>query len=108
MKRYIPILFATALFASPALAHDPEFHRGPKVEGKVVSVTGNRLEVEAAGGTMAVTLNPETKYEWGVAGEAAAMGMLEPGQHVMVSGHKLESGEFAAADVMIHTDADEK
>lgn len=104
MKRYICMFLATALVASPALAHDPKLHRGPKVEGKVVSVTGNRVVVETTSGTVAVTLNPETKYEQGDAGVEAAKVVLKPGQHVLVSGHKLESGDFAATGVMVDSD----
>ena len=108
MKRFIHILIATAVFAPPAFAHDPKLHKGPKVEGKVVSVTADRLKVATKGGTVAVTLTPETKYEKGEEGEKTAKDTLRAGQHVMITGHKLESGELAAADVMIHADADEK
>ena len=102
MKRLIFAFIASALFDSPALAHDPKLHKGPKVEGKVVSVEGNRLQVGTNDGTVAVTLSPETKYEEGPAGAKAEKLALHEGQHVMVSGHKLESGEFVASEVMIH------
>lgn len=102
MKRLIHTLIATALFASPALAHDPKLHKGPKVEGEVTSVTGNRLQVGTQGGTVTVILTPETKFEQGEAGAKAAKSDLKEGRHVMVSGRKLGSGEFAAAEVMIH------
>ena len=107
MKRLIHILVATALFASPAFAHDPKLHKGPKVEGRVVAVSGDRLEVGMTkGGTVAVYLTDETKYEQGAGGAKAARSALREGQHVMVSGHKLASGKFAASEVMIHADAD--
>ena len=107
MKRLIRILVAAALFASPAFAHDPKLHKGPKVEGKVVSLKGDRLEVGATkGGNVAVYLTDETKYEQGADGAKAARSALREGQHVMVSGHKLASGKFAASEVMIHADAD--
>lgn len=101
MKRLIHTLIATALFATPALAHDPKLHKGPKVEGEVISVTGNRLEVGTKGGAVAVTLTPETKFEQGEGGAKAAKSDLKEGRHVMVSGRKLGSGEFAASEVMI-------
>jgi cytochrome c-type biogenesis protein CcmE len=107
MKRLIRILITTALFASPAFAHDPKLHKGPKVEGKVVSLKGDRLEVGTTkGGTVAVYLTDETKYEQGADGSKAARSALREGQHVMVSGHKLASGKFAASEVMIRADAD--
>ena len=53
-----------------------------------------------------VYLTDETKYEQGADGAKAAKGALREGQHVMVSGHKLASGKFAASEVMIHADPD--
>lgn len=106
MKRVSLFLVVIALFVSPAFAHDPKLHKGPKVEGKVVAVKENRLEVGTNDGTVAVTLSPETKYEFGAAGEKAEKSALREGQHVMVSGHKLESGAFAASEVMIHGNGD--
>lgn len=106
MKRLIHAVIATALLATPALAHDPKLHKGPKVEGKVVSVKGDRLEVGTERGPVAVYLTDETKYEQGAAGAKAARGALREGQRVMVSGHRLASGKFAASEVMVHADAD--
>ena len=106
MKRLIHAVIATALLATPALAHDPKLHKGPKVEGKVVSVKGDRLELGAPGSTVIVYLTDETKYEQGAAGAKAARGALREGQRVMVSGRKLASGKFAASEVMIHADPD--
>lgn len=106
MKRLIPLLAATVLVATPALAHDPKLHRGPQVEGKVVSLKGDELEVGTRDGNVAVALSSETKYERGTVGEKATKGDLQAGDRVMVSGHKLESGKFAAAEVMIHGDQD--
>lgn len=107
MKRILYALFATLLLASPALAHDPKLHKGPKVSGKVVSLQGDRLEVGTDGGPVAVTLTPETAYESGTDGGKATKAALKEGQTVMVSGHKLASGAFAAAEVMIHGTDDE-
>jgi hypothetical protein len=98
MKRVIYMLIATALSATSALAHDPKLHTGPKVEGKVISIKGDRLEVGSKDGVVAVTLSPETTY----GGPKAARSALKPGQEVMVSGRNLANGEFAAAEVMIH------
>ncbi len=107
MKRRICAILAALLIASPALAHDPKLHKGPTVAGKVVSLKGDRLEVGTVAGPVAVTLSPETNYELGTGGEKATKAALKEGQHVMVSGRKLESGAFAASEVMIHGDDDE-
>lgn len=107
MKRTSYALLATLLLASPALAHDPKLHKGPKVSGKVVSINGDRLEVATDSGPVAVTLTPETTYEAGADGEPATKAALMEGQSVMVSGHKLESGTLAASEVMIHGSDDE-
>ena len=102
MNRLLQAAAATVLFASPAFAHDAKFHKGPKVEGEVVSLTDDHLAVATDKGTVDVTLSAETKYERGEEGAPADRGALKQGEHVMVSGHKLESGTFAASDVMIH------
>ena len=60
MNRFHFFLIVTILAATPAFAHDPKFHKGPKVEGVVVSVDGNRLHVVTKSETVAVTLSPVT------------------------------------------------
>lgn len=107
MKRLLCALLVTLLIASPALAHDAKLHKGATVAGKVLSLKGDRLEVGTDAGSVAVTLFPETAYESGADGEKATKAALKEGQHVMVSGHKLESGAFAATEVMMHGDDDE-
>jgi hypothetical protein len=77
------------------------------VEGVVVSVDGNRLHVVTKSETVAVTLSPETTIEQASDGKQDEKSSLRKGQHVMVVGHKLESGEFVASEVMIHGDHDE-
>ena len=106
MKRTLVTLSITLLLASPAFAHDPKLHKGPKVEGKVVSLKDDHLVVETKDGTVSVTLSPETKYEQGAAGEKATRGDLKEGQHVMVMGHKLDSGAVGASEVMVHGNGD--
>lgn len=106
MKRIVLPLCLSLLLASPAFAHDPKLHKGPKVEGKVVSLRGDHLEVDTKAGTVSVTLSPETKYEQGDAGGQATRSAIKEGAHVMVVGHKLESGEIAASEVMVHAEGD--
>lgn len=106
MKRTLYALIATALFAAPAFAHDPKLHKGPKVEGTVVSLKGDKLVVQTNDGPVKVALSIETSYEQGMAGEKATESALKEGEHVMISGHKLESGELVASEVMIYAHAE--
>jgi|SRR5579883_1666684 len=105
MKRLLQALVTTLLFVSPALAHDAKFHKGPKVEGTVVSLNGEQLAVATDNGIVNVALSDETKYEQGAEGAPAERGALKEGEHVIVSGHKLESGQFAASRVLVQGDA---
>jgi hypothetical protein len=99
MKRLTCTVFATFLLANPAFAHDPKEHKGPRVEGEIVSVTGTRLEVGTKDGPVSVTLSPETSVERGDAGGRASKEDLKPGLHVTVVGHKLAGGGLAASSV---------
>lgn len=94
-------LLVTLILSTPALAHDSKHHTGPKVEGEVVSRTGSRLGVGTKEGVVAVALSPETTVERGEGGERVDKAALEPGQHVVVVGHKLAGGELAASSVLI-------
>ncbi len=104
--RWIRIFGATAVpaviaFVSPAFAHDAKFHKGPMIEGKLISVTGDKAEVETKDGKTAVALSAGTKYESGKEGSPATKSDLKPGCAVMIHGHKLPGGTFGAMDVMI-------
>lgn len=101
MSQLTHSLLATLVLSTPALAHDSKHHAGPKVEGEVVSRTGSRLGVGTKEGVIAVTLSPETTVERRDGGEPVDGAALEPGQHVVVVGHKLAGGELAASSVLI-------
>lgn len=102
MKRLTRTVLATFLLATPAFAHDPKEHKGPRVEGEIVSLTGTRLEVGTTNGPVSVILSPETRVERGEAGRKASKEDLKPGQHVTVVGQKLASGGLAASSVHLH------
>ena len=102
------LLPSVVLFLSlttSAFAHDEKLHKGPMIEGKLLSISGDIAFVETKGGKVSVALSSETKFEAGTEGNAAKKSDLKEGQHVMVSGHKLESGELAATGVMIHSES---
>lgn len=101
MKRIGQVLVVSLCFATSAFAHDPKMHKGPKVEGDVVAVQSDRIDLKTPDGVVAVTLAPETSYEEGDAGNKADRSALKKGQHVTVAGHKLPNGGLVAAMVMI-------
>lgn len=105
MKRLLLMFFATLIFISPVLAHDKEAHKGPKIEGKLLSLQGNKAEVQTKSQKVTVLLSAETKYELGAEGKPSTKTELKPGSDVMVHGHKLESGEFGATEIMINAAA---
>ena len=97
----IAFLVLTSAFTSHAFAHDAKFHKGPKIEGSVVAVKGDRVEVKTDKGNVVVLLTPDTKLEEDKA-ETTPMGEIKEGQAVVVHGHKLVSGEMAATDIIVH------
>jgi hypothetical protein len=95
-------LVALLLVSSPAFAHDTKSHKGPMVEGKLTLLQNDRAEIQTEKGKTLVIFVAETKFETGMDGKAGTRSDLKVGQNIMISGHKLESGEFAATEIMIH------
>lgn len=91
------------LVCSSAFAHDASLHKGPMLVGELVSLDGDKAIVETDKGKTEVVLDSDTKFQNGTTkGVAADINSLKQGQHLTVMGHRLESGEFAATEVMIH------
>ena len=101
MKTLLSSFLFLLFFAVPAVAHDKKFHKGPMIEGKLLSVQGEKAEVQTQTEKVTVLLSPDTKYETGAEGQVATKADLQAGCALMVYGHKLESGEFGATEVMI-------
>ena len=80
------------LAASPVLAHGGK-HHGATVEGTVVSVAGDVVELDTAAGRLSVTLTEETEIS--AAGKPAGRAALHPGLHVTVLGSRLPGGMVA-------------
>jgi Domain of unknown function (DUF5666) len=102
MKKF---LFSLALLSSSvatAYAHDASQHKGTRYEGAVLATSGDSLQLKTDKGTEKVTLDKNTKIEVGDEGKAGKSSDVKVGDHVMVSGHKLESGEIVATEIMVH------
>jgi hypothetical protein len=106
MKARIILLLVLLLSVVPAsYAHDEKMHQGPMTEGVVESVSGDKLQLKTEKGSIAVAIVKETKVEMGMGGTPAAKEDIRVGDYLMVAGHKLESGELAAGEIMIHRKA---
>ena len=100
MRRLLlSIPLAIALAVGVAGAHDAKLHKGKPVEGEIVSVDGQKLELKTAGGVVPVTLSAKTKYEHG--SQTVTKTHLKKGAHVSVFGTKLATGEMAAREIVI-------
>ena len=101
-KSLLIAIILSMTLSSVAFAHDSKSHKGPMLEGKLTSLENDRASLETDKGKVIVTLSPETKFEVGMDGEKGERKLLKEGQYLMVMGHKLESGDFAATEIMIH------
>ena len=100
MKQMIAALFAVSLMVPGlALAHDASKHKGKPVQGEVVSVSKDRIDLKTATGTVPVTFSSKTKFEHGNA--AVDSTHVTKGAQVSVFGTKLPSGEMVAREVLI-------
>src|SRR6266516_789761 len=88
-------LFASAL----ASAHDASLHKGKPTAGEILSVTGEKMQIQAATGPITVVLSNKTKYEHG--NQTVTKSHLKTGEHVSVFGTKLPTGELVASEVLI-------
>jgi hypothetical protein len=96
-------VFGALTSALPAFAHDAKFHKEKPVTGTLASIDGDSLTLTTEKGDQKVTLTKDTKLEKDKAQATASKQDLKKGQHLMVFGTKLESGELVAREVMIHT-----
>lgn len=102
MKKFLFSLAILSSSVATAYAHDASQHKGPRYEGAVFAITGDSLQLKTDKGTEKVTLDKSTTIEVGDEGKAGKSSDVEVGDHIMVSGHKLESGEIVATEIMVH------
>lgn len=98
-------LVIAVLTATLAVGHEPSQHKGKPVEGKVISVEGDRLTLQTAAGPVTVTLADTTEFERGDA--AATRDALTRGVDATVFGTKLPGGEMVARHVVVRSPAPE-
>jgi len=102
MKTRLFSLSIFLFFAVPvaAFAHDASMHKGKNTIGEVMSIANDKLVMKTDKGSVPVTLIADTKVEL-EEGQAVTKGNLKVGDHLMVTGTKLPSGELVAKEIMI-------
>lgn len=105
MKKLIASLFVLGSLSSalPASAHDAKYHREKPVHGTIEAVKDASVTLSTEKGEQQVTLTGSTKVQKGET--SASKSDLHPGQHLMVFGTKLESGELVAREILIQPDS---
>ena len=100
MKQMIAALVAACLLApGAALAHDANKHKGKPVQGEVVNVSKDGIELKTATATVPVTFSSKTRFEHGNA--AVDSTHVTKGAMVSVFGTKLPIGQMVAREVLI-------
>ena len=98
-KLSVTVLFVVLLIPSGARAHDPSKHKGKGVQGEIVSIANDRIELKTSGSAKTVTINDKTKFERGSA--QVTKSDLKKGDRVTVFGTKLASGELVAREILL-------
>ena len=93
------LLFFALLVPSAVRAHDPSQHKGKGVQGEIVSIENDRIELKTSKGTKIVKLNDKTKLEHG--NQKMAKEDLKKGNQVKVIGTTLASCEIVAREVLM-------
>ena len=98
-KMSAALLFVALLIPSPARAHDPSKHKGKGVQGEIVSIANDGIELKTSAGAQTVTTNDKTQFERGSAQITTAD--LKKGDRVTVFGTKLANGELVAREILL-------
>jgi hypothetical protein len=109
MRARMALLLSVLLgFLSPAFAHDESMHKGSMFEGTVQSRAGDKCQLKTDKEPVTIVIVKETKVEMGMEGAPATKEDIRVGDYLMVTGHKLESGELAAGEIIIHRKPEEQ
>jgi len=98
-KTCVMLLFFALLMPSAARAHDPSKHKGKGVQGEIVSIANDRIELKTSAGGQTVTINDKTKFERGSA--QVTKSDLKKGDRVTVFSTKLATGELVAREILL-------
>jgi hypothetical protein len=93
------VLFVVLLSPSVASAHDPSKHKGKGVQGEIVSIANDRIELKTPAGAKTVTISDKTKFERG--NNPATSADLKKGDQVTVFVTKLATGELVAREILL-------
>ena len=102
MKRILLCLSTLFFSVSIASAHEGKEHKEPMVEGTLTALTGDKATLKTATEDLTVLITPETNFEMGTHGDSAKRSDVKVGEHLMIHGRKIGSGEFQATEIMIH------
>ncbi|MEW5976286.1 MAG: DUF5666 domain-containing protein [Acidobacteriota bacterium] len=98
-KLSVTLWLVALLIPSAARAHDPSKHKGKGVEGEIVSIENNRVELKTPAGAKTVTINDKTKFERG--STQITKSDLKKGDRVTIFGTKLANGELVAREILL-------
>jgi hypothetical protein len=99
----IAAVFSVCLMLpAAAVAHDASKHKGKPIQGEVVNVSSDNVELKTAAGNVPVTFSSKTKFEHGNA--TVDRTHVTKGAQVSVFGTKLPTGEVVAREVLIGAD----
>lgn len=102
MKNFLLIIAFLIIVVDYTYAHDAKDHKGSMIEGTLILLEKDKASIKTEKGNLSITFMPETKFEVGIEGVKGERSQLKEGQYLMVMGHKLKSGDFAATEVMMH------
>ena len=98
-RRFWNALFALALLAPIAAAHDPRLHQANAVTGQIVTVAAGSFDLKTKTETWKVTFSAATQFEHAKA--KVDKTHLKKGDTVGVIGTKLPNGELVAKQVIL-------
>lgn len=100
-KTSVMLLFLALLMPSAGRAHDPSQHKEKGVQGKIVSIADDRIELKTSAGAKTVTISDKTKVERG--SNQVTKADLKKGDQITVFGTKLATGELVAREILLGT-----
>ena len=98
-KTSVMLLFLALLMPAAVRAHDPSKHKGKGIQGEIVSITNDRIQVKTSTGTLMVSTDDKTKFERG--NHQVTKADLKKGDQVTIFGTKLSTDELVAREILL-------